>query len=155
QVASASVSAPSSFGHGAGSKRGSKLLLSASTATGIAPRASARNRLHKGGMTAPSRRCIARMCGWPDTLECHEPLRKPSDTRCPCQKQTRSGLRCPLTTHGYARRHCLSKRFLPFRGALSMTTMPECATIQANSDTNILIVDDDLEIQQLLARYLK
>ena len=29
-----------------------------------------------------------------------------------------------------------------------------CMTPQLNSDTHILIVDDDLEIRQLLARYL-
>jgi two-component system OmpR family response regulator len=35
-----------------------------------------------------------------------------------------------------------------------MTLVPACGTPQLNSDTHILIVDDDLEIRQLLARYL-
>jgi two-component system OmpR family response regulator len=35
-----------------------------------------------------------------------------------------------------------------------MTLVPACGTPELNSDTHILIVDDDLEIRQLLARYL-
>ncbi len=35
-----------------------------------------------------------------------------------------------------------------------MITVPSCTTPQSNSDTHILIVDDDLEIRQLLARHL-
>jgi two-component system, OmpR family, response regulator len=35
-----------------------------------------------------------------------------------------------------------------------MTSVPACMTSHLNSDTRILIVDDDLEIRQLLARYL-
>jgi len=35
-----------------------------------------------------------------------------------------------------------------------MTPASACMTPQSNSDTHILIVDDDLEIRQLLARYL-
>ena len=35
-----------------------------------------------------------------------------------------------------------------------MTPVPACTTTQQNSDTHILIVDDDLDIRQLLSRYL-
>src|SRR5262245_24218634 len=35
-----------------------------------------------------------------------------------------------------------------------MTLVPACGTPELNSDTHILIVDDDLEIRQLLSRYL-
>jgi two-component system, OmpR family, response regulator len=35
-----------------------------------------------------------------------------------------------------------------------MTPVPACTTTQQNSDTHILIVDDDSEIRQLLSRYL-